>query len=113
MSSLSKPTKVCFVTVGATASFDALIQACFQPDFIEALAATGYTDLLVQYGRDGRNLFEDLSSRQELNGIVSRGFDFNSKGLGDEMRAAKGTKEKGKEAAEGVAISHAGKLCSS
>ncbi|KAK3064748.1 hypothetical protein LTS18_004367 [Coniosporium uncinatum] len=108
MSSVSKPTKVCFVTIGATASFDALIQACFQPDFIVALAAANYTDLLVQYGRDGQRLFEELSSRQELKSIVTRGFDFNSKGLGEEMRAAKGTKEKGRESAEGVVLSHAG-----
>jgi len=113
MSSVSKPTKVCFVTIGATASFDALIQACFQPDFIVALAAANYTDLLVQYGRDGQRLFEELSSRQELKSIVTRGFDFNSKGLGEEMRAAKGTKEKGRESAEGVVLSHAGKLYSS
>jgi len=113
MSSVSKPTKVCFVTIGATASFDALIQACFQPDFIDALAAANYTALLVQYGRDGQRLFEELSSTQEPKSIVTRGFDFNSKGLGDEMRAAKGTREKGRESAEGGVVSHAGKLCSS
>jgi len=113
MASVPKPAKVCFVTIGATAAFDALVQTCFQPNFINALAAAEYTDLLVQYGRDGQELFEELSSSQDLKGIVSRGFDFNSKGLGDEMRAAKGMKEKGRQAAEGVVISHAGKLYSS
>ena len=104
-----KPRKLCFVTIGATAAFDSLIKAALSPEFLQRLQASGYTDLLLQYGKDGHTILEDFRSRygsksEEEFGIKVTGFDFNKKGLGSEMRAAKGEGD----CLEGVVISHAG-----
>ncbi|KZF19589.1 glycosyltransferase family 1 protein [Xylona heveae TC161] len=101
--------KLCFVTIGATASFDALISAVLTPEFFDALREANYTHLLVQYGKEGQLIFnkymsqraEQLSAR---NNIVVQGFGFNKNGLAQEMRSAKGNKGE----TEGVVISHAG-----
>ncbi len=105
----SKPRKLCFVTIGATAAFDQLIKAALSPKFLQRLQASGYTDLRLQYGKDGQMILEDFRSRfgsksGEEFGIKITGFDFNKKGLGSEMRAAKGEGDR----LEGVVISHAG-----
>ena len=104
-----KPPKLCFVTIGATAAFDSLIKAALSPEFLQRLQASGYTDLLLQYGKDGSIILEEFRSRygsrsEEEFGIKVTGFDFNKKGLGAEMRAAKGEGDR----LEGVVISHAG-----
>ncbi|KAF2091697.1 glycosyltransferase family 1 protein [Saccharata proteae CBS 121410] len=97
--------KVCFVTIGATAAFDALVEACLQPAFLDALSDAGFTELLIQYGKDGRQLFEKHREEGMKNrNIHIEGFDFSKEGLGSQMRLAKGTTE----ASEGVVISHAG-----
>lgn len=106
---ISKPKKLCFVTIGATASFDPLIKATTSPSFLKALNDAGYTDLLLQYGKEGKVLLEQCNEAHSLHsekgyGITIKGFDFNSEGLGSEMRAAKG--EQG--GAGGLVISHAG-----
>ena len=103
--------KTCFVTIGATAAFDSLLKAVLEPSFIEALQKAQYTDLLLQYGKEGKSVVdealtkygEDISSRSGLN---ITGFDFNKAGLGQEMRLAKGVDRHGRD--EGVVISHAG-----
>lgn len=101
----NKPKKVCFVTIGATAGFDALIQVALSPAFLEALKASGYTDLRLQYGKDGEKYLNDyIESSGGDSSIKISGFDFNKEGLGWEMRACKG--EDG--GAVGVVISHAG-----
>ena len=105
----SKPRKLCFVTIGATAAFDSLIEAVLSPELLQCLHDFGYTDLLLQYGKDGHTILEDFRSRlgtksEENFGIQITGFDFNKKGLGSEMRAAKGDSGR----LEGVVISHAG-----
>lgn len=104
-----EPRKLCFVTVGATAAFDSLIKAVLSPEFLQRLHAFGYTDLRLQYGKDGHTILKDYRSRfgsesEEEFGIQITGFDFNKKGLGFEMRAAKGEGAR----LEGVVISHAG-----
>ena len=104
-----KPRKLCFVTIGATAAFDSLIKAALSPEFLQRLQTSGYTDLLLQYGKNGHVLLEDFRNRfgsksEEEFGIKIIGFDFNKKGLGSEMRAAKGEGDR----LEGVVISHAG-----
>ena len=104
-----KPRKLCFVTIGATAAFDSLIKAALSPEFLHRLQASSYTDLHLQYGKDGHIILEDFRSRlgsksEEEFGIKVTGFDFNKKGLGSEMRAAKGEGNR----LEGVVISHAG-----
>src|SRR5436305_11358994 len=60
----SKKSKTCFVTVGATAPFDKLIEAILEPKFLNALHDADYTELLVQHGYEGQgNLFNRLSGQ--------------------------------------------------
>ena len=99
------PPKLCFLTVGATASFTALIEAAVSPAFLTALESQGYTELSVQYGKDGKQLFEKCKSiAQASSKLKVSGFDLDNAGLGRHMRRAKGAKD----AVEGVVISHAG-----
>ena len=112
MSMLSQrpiPQKICFVTVGATASFDSLIKATLSPPFLEALKTYDYTDVRLQYGKDGQKLLEEFKRRNDatlegLDRLNISGLDFNKQGLGSEMRAAKGEGNR----REGVVVSHAG-----
>lgn len=111
MESKKTPSRSCFVTIGATASFDGLLSAIFEGAFLEALRDANYTDLLVQYGQDGKAIFDKFTSEnaegsKERFGLNITGFDFNSRGLGQEMREAKSDKSGAK--AEGMVISHAG-----
>lgn len=104
-----KSQKVCFVTVGATASFDSLVTATLSPQFLEALKTHDYTDLRVQHGKDGQKVLDEFKRSKDtktagLQDLNIHGFDFNKQGLGSEMRAAKGEGN----FAEGVVISHAG-----
>ena len=108
---IEAPRKVCFVTIGATASFDALLEAVLTQTFLAALEKFGYTDLVLQYGKDGLSVLERFRESEEhvsktTSKIKINGFDFNKQGLGQEMRAAKG--ENGD--LEGVVISHAGMI---
>ncbi|MCJ1475184.1 N-acetylglucosaminyldiphosphodolichol N-acetylglucosaminyltransferase catalytic subunit alg13 [Lambiella insularis] len=101
--------KLCFVTIGATASFDALIAAALSLPFLEALKAAGYTELLLQHGVEGGKVLQAFksatsSSKENILGLRISGFDFNKKGLVAEMKAAKGQDG----GLEGVVISHAG-----
>ena len=104
-----KPQKVCFVTVGATASFDSLVKATLSPQFLEALKTHDYTELRLQHGKDGQKVLEEFGRSKGTMGegvqdLSISGFDFNKRGLGSEMRAAKGEGN----CMEGVVISHAG-----
>lgn len=99
-------SKLCFLTVGATASFSALIEAAVSPAFLTALESQGYTELSVQYGQDGKQLFEKCKAAAQATSKVNvTGFDLDRSGLGRHMRRAKGAKD----ALEGVVVSHAGK----
>ena len=105
------PRKVCFATIGATASFNALLEAVLTRTFLDTLEKFGYTDLILQYGKDGFSILERFRESEErvsktTSNINISGFDFNRQGLGQEMRAAKG--ENGD--LEGVVISHAGMI---
>jgi beta-1,4-N-acetylglucosaminyltransferase len=106
---LQRARKVCFVTIGATAAFDSLIKAALSPPFLGALQASGYTDLVLQHGEEGRAILEDFDATDWIDikatyGLTISGFDFKKQGLGQEMSAAKGQNG----GAEGVVISHAG-----
>jgi hypothetical protein len=102
---ITMSAKLCFLTVGATASFSALIEAAVSPAFLTALESQGYTELSVQYGQDGKPLFEKCKSiAQGSSKLKVTGFDLDKTGLGRHMRRAKGRKD----AVEGVVISHAG-----
>ncbi|KAL9041555.1 MAG: hypothetical protein Q9214_004066, partial [Letrouitia sp. 1 TL-2023] len=100
--------RICFVTIGATASFDQLIKATLSPGFLQALQISDYTTLSLQYGKNGQQILQEFrenvaSGRQKDHGMEITGFDFNKRGLGQEMKSAKA----GKNRQEGVVISHA------
>jgi len=100
------PPKIIFVTIGATASFDALIRAALHPAFLHTLSKTGYTKLIIQFGRGGDALFRSLcmeAQSQGPYGLSVEGLEFTDDMM-DEMRVAK--KENGRE--EGVVLCHAG-----
>ncbi|KAK3686273.1 N-acetylglucosaminyldiphosphodolichol N-acetylglucosaminyltransferase catalytic subunit alg13 [Vermiconidia calcicola] len=86
--------KTCFVTIGATASFTGLIKAVLAPDFCKALETQDYTHLLVQYGQDGKQLFEQcLQQSQQVGNLSSLqigGFALDPSGLRQYMIQAKG-----------------------
>ncbi|KAI6788141.1 hypothetical protein KC361_g9210 [Hortaea werneckii] len=102
--------KTCFVTIGATASFAALIRSALSPDTLSALGKLGYTDLVVQYGQDGQELFDSAMQQVKTAGSSSNvnvtGFDLDQAGLGKYMRQAKGGGARGGQ--EGVVVGHAG-----
>ncbi|KAL1953405.1 hypothetical protein VTO42DRAFT_2844 [Malbranchea cinnamomea] len=107
----NRPTKFCFVTVGATASFNALVQEVVSAPFLEALRANHYTHLVVQYGQGGESVyqaFKDAYGREveEKYGVYVWGFDYKVAGLKEEFKAVKVNPEQRRE--EGVVISHAG-----
>lgn len=102
--------KTCFVTIGATAGFDSLIQAVLDAKFIRALEGHGYTHLVIQHGKDEAGVFKTFAdktqnSQRAASKLEVSGFGFNKFGLGQEMRAVKGDKD----GEEGVVISHAGR----
>ena len=109
MERTSSDEKRCFVTVGATASFNRLVQAVLQPSFLDALRQQGFTHLRIQHGDGGRIGFDFFTQSvggrvQKDTGIAVSGFDFNKNGLQDELKATKGTSPTN----EGIIISHAG-----
>lgn len=105
--------KTCFVTIGATASFSSLIRAVLSADFFQALELHGYTELLVQYGKDGQKLYEEnvtAAVNTESGSVLQvNGFALDKAGLQRYMLQAKGSKNASEE---GVVISHAGTLSS-
>lgn len=103
--------KLCFVTVGATASFEQLLQSILDEAFLRALQQHDYTHLLIQYGKDGRSIFESFIQNNQpgserRHGIEIAGFDFNQEGLGQEMGLAQRDPVSHQEG--GMIISHAG-----
>ncbi|KAL2835205.1 glycosyltransferase family 28 C-terminal domain-containing protein [Aspergillus cavernicola] len=104
-----QPRKLCFVTVGATASFHLLLESILDPAFLGKLHRHGYTNLLIQFGKDGQHLFDDFVAKYphghtSLHDITVEGFDFNHAGLDNEMRLAKPSENR----SSGLVISHAG-----
>ena len=102
--------KLCFVTIGATAAFDDLINATLDTRFLGTLRSAGYTNLRLQYGHGGKKILDNfLDTQRHENGVVDgiaiSGFDFKSKGLTTDMSEARGDPDHG---IEGVVISHAG-----
>ena len=96
-------SKVCFVTIGATAAFDTLIDKTTDHQFLQALGELGYTALRLQYGKTGSSLIDRATDRLESSEerecfLPISGFDFKKDGLRDDMLAAR----------DGVVISHAG-----
>ena len=114
----SREHKTCFVTVGATAPFDALIKAVLEPNFLQALRKANYTKLQIQHGYEAEdNLFSRLSRQAEISEFCKNsnlevtGFSFDKDGLDTYMRGAKGDAPRGQGTAgagQGVVMSHAG-----
>lgn len=107
----SKSQKRCFVTIGATAPFNSLVQGVLEPAFIHALQEAGYVELRVQYGdHEGESIFQsrfrESNKSLEEGGLTISGFGFNRSGLREEMAAVKGLSKED----EGIVISHAGQL---
>jgi beta-1,4-N-acetylglucosaminyltransferase len=105
------PHKVCFVTIGATAPFDALLSKVLDQPFLEALSKNGYTKLLIQYGKEGRVIFDNYITKfptgnPERYGLDIQGFDFKKDGLLPEMRSTKSGDKL--DVVEGMILSHAG-----
>lgn len=100
-----QPKKVCFVTIGATAAFDALIKAVLDERFQQALEGHGYTELRLQYGKTGASMLQAYYNRNldcenfTERRVLVKGFSFKEDGLQKDMVAAR----------EGVVISHAGR----
>lgn len=116
MAAEDKSLKLCFVTIGATASFQKLIKAVLDLDFISALRNAGYSELRVQHGGDeGQETFdgfismfgkaESSSKGAFVEDILVTGFPFKHEGLEADMREAKGSFD---QYVEGVVVSHAG-----
>ncbi|KAK5045252.1 hypothetical protein LTR84_009358 [Exophiala bonariae] len=104
-----KHGKRCFVTIGATAPFNSLIQAVLQQSFVDALSGAGYDELRVQYGNhEGESIFQsrtkEISASPHVPKLEITGFGFDKAGLGTEMFAVKGSAE----VEQGTVISHAG-----
>lgn len=111
MMSTDIPEKICFVTVGATASFNALVSEVLSTDFLVALRLNQYTKLLIQYGQHGRSCFDQFMKENEAilkprYGLEVAGFDFNIEGLTNEMLSTRASPQKNR--VEGLVISHAG-----
>ncbi len=109
------PRRYCFVTIGLTASFKALLTEVLSLPFLDALHKAEYTDLVVQYGKDGKAIYEDFVEKYPEDsdrrcGIIIRGFSFDPDGLTKEMVAVRAGDEQGTPHQEGMVISHAGKL---
>ena len=96
--------RVAFVTVGATAPFEELIKAVLEPEFLQALQGKEYTALVCQTGTS-INIFDELKPKDGEFGLKYVGFQFNKKGLGDEMRQVKARED---NSMEGVVITAAG-----
>ncbi|KAI2795063.1 UDP-N-acetylglucosamine transferase subunit alg13 [Penicillium oxalicum] len=74
--------KLCFVTVGATASFHELVQAVLQDAFLAELEKHKFTRLLIQYGKGGQEVFDayraEYESGKVLHSIEIGGFELCS-----------------------------------
>ncbi|GAD95612.1 actin [Paecilomyces variotii No. 5] len=111
MGTPASPKKLCFVTIGATADFDALVHKALEDSFLAELEKFDYTNLLIQYGKGGRrildNFLQDHPPRSPgRHGLEINGFDFKKEGLDKIIRLARPNEEEGRE--EGMILSHAG-----
>ncbi|OAX83656.1 hypothetical protein ACJ72_01969, partial [Emergomyces africanus] len=111
MDSSKRARKLCFVTVGATAPFNALVLEVLGEPFLEALRINNYTDLRIQHGQMGESTFQEFKLQngtmaKEKYGLDITGFDFNLAGLKNEMLDVKADVDANK--AEGFIVSHAG-----
>ncbi|KAM3074674.1 N-acetylglucosaminyldiphosphodolichol N-acetylglucosaminyltransferase catalytic subunit alg13 [Clarireedia jacksonii] len=98
--------KQAFVTIGATAEFEALVRETLSPLVLQTFVKEGYTKLRLQVGTlmDG---FDAMRPEGDAAfGLEIEAFDFDRSGLGQEMRCCQAKSE---TRSEGIVISHAGK----
>jgi len=96
----------CFVTIGATAGFKALIDAVLAPKFLQTLSELQYTRLIIQAGPDMPHYHAVKPTSSETSyDIEVSAFDYNKTGLGEQMRGCQG---KLPAVREGIVITHAG-----
>lgn len=99
----------CFVTIGATASFKPLLDATTTDDFFSTLKELGYTRFVLQCGPDLRHVTGKIGNASidylsKVYGIDVQVYDFNKRGLGQEMWGCKADGSR----KEGIVICHAG-----
>ncbi|PQE17264.1 udp-n-acetylglucosamine transferase subunit alg13 protein [Rutstroemia sp. NJR-2017a BVV2] len=100
------PAKQAFVTIGATAGFEALITETLSPLVLQTFVKEGYTKLRLQVGALIDN-FDTMRPKDDAAfGLEIEAFDFDRSGLGQEMRSCQA---KNGTRSEGIVISHAGK----
>lgn len=101
--------KVCFITTGATARFDALIVAALSPECLQAFSDNGFTHINFQCGASLPQI--EVLIPEEKQGLVLSYFDFNKQGLNKEMRACQeddGSRNPDDQRKRGLIICHAG-----
>ena len=108
---MSQTSKGCFVTVGATASFDNLVSAVLTAKFLSSLQNSGYTSLVIQYGKSGANFYSSClrKAEKEFGGKVPltvEGFDFKTGDFREYIESVVCGQN------GGLLIAHAGKLIS-
>ncbi|PQE23992.1 UDP-N-acetylglucosamine transferase subunit alg13 protein [Rutstroemia sp. NJR-2017a WRK4] len=83
--------KQAFVTIGATAGFEALIAETLSPLVLQTFVKEGYTKLRLQVGA----LIDNFDTMRPKDGAAFgpeiEAFDFDRSGLGQEMRSCSGT----------------------
>ncbi|KAH6633043.1 glycosyltransferase family 28 C-terminal domain-containing protein [Boeremia exigua] len=102
MAAATSNSKLCFVTTGATAPFEALIESVLSPSSLDALLESGYTHLLVQYG-SAEDVYTDAATiaRSHVHDkLTIDGLDFNPDGLQAQLKLV--------QQSNGLTISHAG-----
>ena len=95
----------CFVTVGATTGFRALLEEILSDQFLSTLAAQGYGHLTVQAGPDHRWFKTCADALQDSHGLQIDSFE-RSHNMQHEFLRCRGQKDK---QLAGCVISHAGK----
>jgi beta-1,4-N-acetylglucosaminyltransferase len=103
-----QPTKICLVTVGATASFNALVAAALSSAFLQALSEAQYTRLIIQYGETGQSFFEAhlQKARDDAHGELPAGLAIE--GFGYRAGDFKEVVQRVTEGVGGMLIAHAG-----
>ena len=107
----SRSPKICFVTVGATTTFSELVRAALDKEFLSALKGYGYSELRIQYGLDGKPIYDDnIKYLEKKNSVFEdrvkiSGFDVKQNGLKDDFIAVRGELRGN----PGCVICHAGK----
>lgn len=105
--------KVCLVTIGATAPFNGLIREVLTEPFLAQLQKYDYTHLVMQYGKEGTQIFlrfieTNPAQSEAVHGIKVGGFDY-AQDMGPFLRMAMSDFFLDQD--RGMLICHAGEEC--